>query len=168
LAEEINRINYEPWISYHKITGERISGPEPATFVEMTYTHPDGTERAIPLHRQSRPKFMAALFTQLKKIGVDVTFGKRVVDYTEDEAEHKASILLDDGSKLAADIVIAADGVGTKSCKLATGTDIASYPSGLSILRTAFPVEMAVEDTEVADRWPLIDGRRPICELWQG
>lgn len=134
----------------------------------MTYTHPDGTERTIAIHRQSRPKFIAALFTQLKNIGVDVAFGKRAVDYTEDGAEQKASVLLDDGSKLEADVVIAADGVGTSSCKVVGGTDIPSYPSGLSILRTAFPVETAMEDPEIADRWQLIDGWRPIVELWQG
>jgi len=145
-----------------------MAGPEAATFAEMTYTHTDGTQRSINIHRHSRPKFIAALFTQLKSIGIDVSFGKRVVNYIEDDAEQKAGVVLDDDSTLKADIVVAADGVGTKSCNLVSGHKIAAYPSGLSILRTAFPVEMAMEDPEVRNRWQLIDGWRPIVELWQG
>jgi 2-polyprenyl-6-methoxyphenol hydroxylase-like FAD-dependent oxidoreductase len=138
------------------------------TFLEVTYSHPDGTERTIKFYRQNRPKFIAALFTQLKSIGVDVTFGKRVVDYFEDEAEQKAGVILEDGSKMEADVVVAADGVGTKSHKLVSGRDIRAYPSGSSVLRTAFPVELAIEDPDIRERWPLLDGWRPIIESWQG
>jgi glycine/D-amino acid oxidase-like deaminating enzyme len=168
LAQEIERINYEGWLAYHKITGERVSGPEPATFGELTYTHPDGTERMIKFHRQNRPKFVRALLSQLKSIGVDITYGSRVVDYCESGEKQKASVVLENGSTLEADVVIAADGVGTKSNKLVSGTNIRAYPSGFSIFRTAFPVELATKDPDIDHRWPLIDGWRPVIELWQG
>jgi flavin-dependent dehydrogenase len=164
----MDRINYEAYVAYHKITGERISGPEPITFADLTYTHPNGTQKTIKFHRHNRPKFIAALFTQLKNIGVDMEFGKRAIDYIENEATQKAGVILEDGSKLEADVVIAADGVGTKSYKIVSGHDIRAYPSGFSILRTAFPIELATEDPDIANRWPLFGGVRPVAEMWQG
>ncbi|KAH8659943.1 putative monooxygenase [Xylariales sp. PMI_506] len=168
LAEEVDRIRYDGLISYHKITGERISGPEEPTFADLVYTHPDGTRRTIKFHRHSRPKFVGMLLTQAKRIGINVTFGKRVLDYFEDETEQKGGVVLEDGTKLQADVVIAADGVGTKSHKLVSGSDIPAYPSGFSIFRTAFPIEVALDDPELRDRWPLTADGRSRVEMWQG
>lgn len=164
----IESINYEGWIGYNKITGERITEFEPATFGELTYTHPDGTERNVKFHRQNRPKLIAAFIGQAKAIGIDITYGQRVADYTEDEATQKGGVILDDGSKLEADIVIAADGVGTKSHKLVTGHEVRAYPSGFAIFRTVFPADLAISDPDIRDRWPLLDGWRSYIEMWLG
>ncbi|CAI6042553.1 unnamed protein product [Clonostachys chloroleuca] len=168
LAEEFDRINYTGLVAYHKITGERVSEPEEPSFVNVTYTHPDGTERTVKWHRHNRPKFVAALLDQVKSVGVDVSHGRRVTDYFEDEEAKEAGVILQDGSKLKADVVIAADGAGTKSHNLVSGHDIRAYPSGFSILRTAFPIELAMEDPDIAARWPLYDGSRPLIEMWLG
>ncbi|CAH0042787.1 unnamed protein product [Clonostachys rhizophaga] len=168
LAEEFDRINYTGLVAYHKITGERVSEPEEPSFVDIAYTHPDGTERTVKWHRHNRPKFVAALLDQVKSVGVDVSHGHRVTDYFEDEEAKEAGVILQDGSKLKADVVIAADGVGTKSHNLVSGHDIRAYPSGFSILRTAFPIELAMEDPDIAARWPLYDGSRPLIEMWLG
>lgn len=168
LAEEFDRINYTGLVAYHKITGERVSEPEEPSFVNVTYTHPDGTERTVKWHRHNRPKFVAALLDQVKSVGVEVSYGHRVTDYFEDEEAEEAGVILQDGSKLKADVVLAADGVGTKSHNLVSGHDIRAYPSGFSILRTAFPIELAMEDPDIAARWPLYDGSRPLIEMWLG
>lgn len=88
--------------------------------------------------------------------------------YFEDGAEQKAGAILEDGSKQTADVVIAADGLGTKSHKLVSGQDVRAYPSGFSITRTAFPIQLAMDDAEMRARWPLLDGDRPYIEFWQG
>ncbi|TVY43407.1 FAD-dependent monooxygenase [Lachnellula occidentalis] len=168
LAAECERLNYQGMIAYYKITGEHISGPEPVSWANLTVTLADGTEKAIPFHRHNRPKFVAALLAQARRIGVDITFGTRVVDYFEDGENQKAGVILENGDKLEADIVIAADGVGTKSNKLVNGHDIRAYPSGFSIFRTAFPIDIALSDPAVRDRWPLLEGGQTYGEMWQG
>ncbi|KAH8655895.1 putative monooxygenase [Xylariales sp. PMI_506] len=169
LANELERVNYGGWeLAYHTITGERISGPEPVTLAQFQYQNSDGQQKIAKFHRQSRPKFAAALLDQVRSVGVNIDFGKRVVDYFESEREKKAGVVLEDGNRMEADVVIAADGIGTKSHKLINGHDIRAYPSGFSIFRTAFPVELVVDDSEIKNRWPLIDGSRPIIEMWQG
>lgn len=160
--------HYEGWVAYYKITGERVSGPDPVHFGNLTWTLADGTEKTIPFQRHNRPKFVAALLAQAKSIGIDIAFGTRVVDYFEDGENQKAGVILEDGGKLEADVVIAADGVGTKSNKLVSGHDIRAYPSGFSIFRSAFPIEIATSDQEVNDRWPLLEGGRPYVEMWGG
>ncbi|KAH8898297.1 putative monooxygenase [Thozetella sp. PMI_491] len=168
LGAELEKVNYQVWMSYFKITGERVTEPEGPPIPPTKFTLPDGTEKIIPLHRQNRPKFVAALLAQAQKIGVDVSFGKRVVDYFEDAETQTAGVLLDNGARIIADLVVAADGVGTKSNKLVNGHDIRAYPSGFSIFRTAFPIELATSDPDIAERWPLLQGWRPQIEMWGG
>lgn len=128
----------------------------------------DGSERIIPFNRHHRPKFVAALLAQVKDLGIEVTFGAKVTDYFEDVEGQKAGVVLEGGEKMEADIVIAADGIGTKSNKLVNGGDDRAYPSGISIFRTSFPVELALSDPEVRERWPLLDGDVPCLEIWGG
>jgi flavin-dependent dehydrogenase len=156
-------------IAYHKITGERISGPEPVPIGKPTMTLNDGSERVIPFNRHHRPKFVAALLAQVKDLGIEVTFGAKVTDYFEDIDKQKAGIVFESGETIEADIVIAADGIGTKSNKLVNGgQDDRAYSSGISIFRTSFPVDLALADPEVRDRWPLLDGNVPCLEIWGG
>lgn len=169
LASECERINYSGVIAYHNISGERISGPEPVPIGKPTMTLNDGSERIIPFHRHHRPKFVAALLAQVLELGIEVTFGAKVVDYFEDMDGGKAGVVLENGGRMEADVVIAADGIGTKSNKLVNpGDDERAYSSGISIFRTAFPVELALADPEVRDRWPLLEGNVPCLEIWGG
>lgn len=168
LAAECERINYQGMVAYYKITGEHISGPDPISWASLTVTLADGTEKAIPFHRHNRPKFVKALLAQARSIGIDVTFGTRVIDYFEDGEKQKAGVILANGDTLEAEVVIAADGVGTKSNKLVNGHDIRAYPSGFSIFRTAFPIDIALSDPEVRARWPLLEGGKTYFEMWEG
>lgn len=168
MATKCERLNYTGLLAYYKITGEHISGPDPVSFASLAIKLADGTEKTIPFHRQSRPKFVEALLAQAKSAGVEVEFGVRVVDYFEDEGTGKAGVTLGDGTNFVADVVIAADGVGTKSTKLVHGHEIRAYPSGFSIFRTAFPIELAMSDLEVASRWPVLDGGDSYVEMWEG
>lgn len=167
LAAECEQINYPAWLSYHRITGEAVSEPEPITLLgELEVTAASGIQKNIAFQRQNRPKFVAALMAQAKKLGIDIAFGNRVVNYFE--KHETAGVVLDDGTTLTADLVIAADGIGTKSYGLVNGEHIRTYPSGFSIFRTAFPVELALKDPKVAARWPLIDGQHSHIEMWGG
>jgi hypothetical protein len=168
LAAECERINYAGLIAYHTITGERVSGPEPVPIGEPTMTLNDESERIIPFNRHHRPRFVTALLAQVKDLGIDVAFGARVIDYFEDSDRQRAGIILDSGGRIEADVVVAADGIGTKSNRLVSGGDTRAYSSGMSIFRTSFPVELALSDDDVRERWPLLDGDVPCLEIWGG
>ena len=74
-------------------------------------------------------------------------FSHRVIDYYENTRAGKGGVVLDDRSKIEADVVVAADGVGTKSFSLVAGRKVEARSSGYAIFRTAYPVEYALVDS---------------------
>lgn len=90
------------------------------------------------------------MLDHLGRIGVDVEHGRNVIDYFEENSVGRAGVVLKDGSKEHADIVIAADGVSGHSWKLLLGREIQARPSGDAIFRASFPVEHAIANPLVA------------------
>lgn len=159
-------------LSFHKLTGERVAGPEEFDLLKKSHGRlaNDGTAGPTTVYRASRPKFTAALLGQAAALGIPVDFGSRVVEYFEN-ASH-AGVVLDDGSRLVADVVVAADGVGTKSHKLVAGHESRAMTSGFSIFRTAYRREYVDKaGPEVAARFAPdeVNGKtRAVFELWSG
>lgn len=153
-------------VSFHKITGEKVSGPERLIFNKDTDNRPteDGEPGPDRVHRAPRPRFTAALLGQVLALGIEVTYNHRVVDYFEHE--DKAGIILDDGSKMEADVVVAADGVGTKSHKLISGHVVRAMSSNYSIFRTAYPFDLANAEPELAEHFPLRDDGGTLGQMW--
>ncbi|KAJ0339371.1 hypothetical protein COL922a_004482 [Colletotrichum nupharicola] len=60
-------------------------------------------------------------------------------------------VILSDGRKLTADIVVAADGVGSKSWSLVTGAKEKPISSGYALYRTSYPAEKALESPDLAE-----------------
>ncbi|KAH8879261.1 putative monooxygenase [Thozetella sp. PMI_491] len=168
MAEENERIVYDPWMSYHKLTGECIVPPGPFDFGVAGRVAEDGEPGPQRLDRHSRPKFVRMLLTQLERLGLKVEYDKYVVDYYEDRERRKGGAVLHDGERLEADIVIAADGVGTKSHKLINGEDIKAYSSGMAAFRTAYPVDRILADRELDERFPASVNGHPVWETWAG
>lgn len=156
----------DPWISFHKVTGERLAGPQPFSLRKdgVVVLNEDGEPAPDRVYRVSRPKFNAALLGQVLGLGIEVSYGQRAVDYFEDEAQ--AGVILEDGSKIAADVVIAADGLGTKSHKLINGHDIRAMSSKHSIFRTAYHVDHVISDPELDKMFPLRDDGGAVLQIW--
>ena len=165
-AKENEEISYDPWVSYHKHTGERILGPKPL-FTDDSKTD-EGTNIPKRIYRHHRPKFHRLLLAQARKIGIEVEYGQRVIEYFENATARKGGVVLQGGSKLEADLVVAADGIGTKSYILTMGEKVDAKGSGFAIYRTAYPVELALADPQVAERFNLLRDGRPVFELWMG
>ncbi|KAF6226886.1 hypothetical protein HO133_008327 [Letharia lupina] len=160
-AKENEEISYDPWVSYHKHTRERILGPKPIFTDDLELD-----ERAnIPqrIYRHHRPEFHQLLLAQARKVGIEVEYGQRVIEYLEDAAARKAG-----GGKLEADLVVAADGAGTKSYILTMGEQVDAKGSGYAIYRTAYPIELALADPQVAEHFKLLENGRSVFELWMG
>lgn len=156
----------DPWISFHKVTGEKIAGPKSFILRKdgVASLNEDGEPAPDRVYRVSRPKFNAALLGQVLALGIDVTYGQRAVDYFEEDT--KAGVVLEDGSKVEADVVIAADGFGTKSHKLVNGHDIRAMSSKHSIFRTAYHVDHITSDPELDKNFALREDGGAVLQIW--
>jgi 2-polyprenyl-6-methoxyphenol hydroxylase-like FAD-dependent oxidoreductase len=114
---------------------------------------------------QMRPLIYKMFVKQVERVGVKVQFGKTVVDYYEDSETGKAGIVTKDGEKFEADIVIAADGVGSKSQRV-VGGQVRAIQSGRAMWRAAFPIEHLDQDEEVKKTFCMIDGNKPIVRTF--
>ena len=118
------------------------------------------------IYRHSRSKFHNALSKQVERCGIEIEYGRRVVDYHE--SSNRAGVTLDTGEKIEADVVVAADGVNTKSWKLIAGEKVVAKSSGWSIYRTSFPVEIALQDPLVRERFTILENGHSVLEMWLG
>jgi 2-polyprenyl-6-methoxyphenol hydroxylase-like FAD-dependent oxidoreductase len=137
IATAIDETAYDPDIYYHKRDGELVAGPMP--------THPN-FGRLI-----SRPALHKALMEVITAEKVSVRCEAKVVGYWETETE--GGVELGNGETLRADIVVAADGIHSKSWTLVSGEEPAIYPSGLAMFRAAFPIEHAMADSSLREKW---------------
>ena len=64
--------------------------------------------------------------------------------------------------------MVAADGAGTKSYILTMGEQVDAKGSGYAIYRTAYPIELALADPQVAEHFKLLENGRSVFELWMG
>ena len=103
---------------------------------------------------------------QLGKIGLKVEHGKEVVDYFE--GSPRAGVILNDGSRDDANLVVAADGIRTASWPLVAGRPVLARSSGKAIFRVAYPVELALADPMIAERFRMWEDGRSVLEMWAG
>ena len=98
-----------------------------------------------------------------------IEFNRRVVDYFEDETTGKGGCVTDDGKRYEADVVIAADGVGSKSQRL-VGGQVRARSSGRAMWRAAFPIENLEKDPEVKEHYKMVgpDNSEPIVRTYLG
>ena len=155
-----------PYISYYLLTGERFVEHKPMTAV-TTDGHGHPYETLLEWHRHHRPTLQAILLRQLNAIGNKVEYGRRAITYSETNT--RGMVELENGEKLEADVVVAADGLGTCSYDLVLGHQVRARSSGYAVYRTAFPVDIITADPELAEHFKLlpIPGTTPI-EMWLG
>ncbi|CAJ2506738.1 Uu.00g079240.m01.CDS01 [Anthostomella pinea] len=167
LSKEYDEISMKnAWIETFKHNGERMIPPlkvaDRLRSAGMDPNTPPGTF-------QMRPLVYKMFVNQVEKLGVKVQFGKRVVDYWEDEERGKAGVVTDQGERFEADIVIAADGVGSKSQKL-VGGQVRAMSSGRAMWRAAFPIHHLDKNPEVKEFFKMVgeNGGEPIIRTWLG
>lgn len=167
LQAENERIAYEHLLGYHRQTGEVVV---PAAKIDLGFTTTeDGQVKPRRVYRHQRPKFAKMLLEQLGRIGISVQYDHKVVEYYENAKTGKGGVKLENGQTIEADLVIAADGVGTRSHRLISGRELRARGSGYAIYRSAYPIEHAMKDPLVAERWKFPpDGSPSVFELWAG
>ncbi|KAH8702675.1 hypothetical protein GQ44DRAFT_831827 [Phaeosphaeriaceae sp. PMI808] len=133
--ERLSTLVYEPFSVLKKYDG---------TFLGKVPLGPEGGQ-ALPINRS---EFHAVLFNYTIDIGISVEFDATVQEYHESSTT--GGVKLSDGRMLEADLVIAADGVGTTSWKLVTGSKEGAISSGFALYRVSFPVGPALENPIIA------------------
>ncbi|KAE8164973.1 hypothetical protein BDV40DRAFT_286641 [Aspergillus tamarii] len=88
------------------------------------------------------------LFAQTQRLGIPITFGVGVTKYLEDSARGVAIIHSDVGREMSADIVVAADGLGTKSHSVVLGYPTRAISTGYCVDRAAYP-----DDGTATESW---------------
>jgi 2-polyprenyl-6-methoxyphenol hydroxylase-like FAD-dependent oxidoreductase len=168
MAKEFDEISlHNAWIETFKHDGTRMI---PALKVSDRLRDAGMDPDTPPGTFQMRPLVYKMYVHQVKKLGVKIQFGKRVVDYFEDEAAGKAWVVTDQGERFEGDVVIAADGVGSKSQKL-VGGQVRAMKSGRAMWRAAFPREHLDKHPEVKEFFKMKDGatgEEPIIRTWLG
>ncbi|KAK0190814.1 hypothetical protein F5146DRAFT_1137633 [Armillaria mellea] len=138
-VEKLTENDFGPNLHMYKFDGTLI-GIFPLGIFDS-----DIGEGAVALSRLDAHR---ALHEYATALGISIQHGISVRDYSE--TAEKGFAILEDGSKLEADLVIAADGVGGKAWGLVSGKKEEPVSSGYAVYRTTFPLEHALKNPELA------------------
>jgi 2-polyprenyl-6-methoxyphenol hydroxylase-like FAD-dependent oxidoreductase len=95
-----------------------------------------------------RSKLHNVLYEYAEQLGIPIEFSATASEFFE--TDDHGGVVLSDGRRLTADIVVAADGVGTKSWALVVGSKEPPISSGFVLYRVTFPVAPALENPILA------------------
>lgn len=168
MSKHHEEIAYNPLFAGCKHTGERRNKPGEFSAMVKSKVSTKQNTNAWSGVQHSRPKFHAMLLEQVQRTGIPIEFGRNVVQYYEESDASKGGVVLTDGSKHEASVVVAADGWHGKSWELIAGKPVPAQSSGTAIFRAAYPVELAIRDPLIAERFKLEDDGRTVFELWTG
>ncbi|KAL5119222.1 hypothetical protein ACEQ8H_002933 [Pleosporales sp. CAS-2024a] len=158
LAEYKSISLHNAWIETFKHSGEVVIPPKKvADRLRAQGLDPD----TPPGEFQMRPLVYKMFVKAVEKLGVAVEFNRKIVEYFEDEQTGKGGCTTEDGTRYEADVVIAADGVGSKSQKL-VGGQVRAKPSGRAMWRAAYPREELDKNPKVKEFFKLQPGNEPI------
>ncbi|KAF2965860.1 hypothetical protein GQX73_g7749 [Xylaria multiplex] len=92
-----------------------------------------------------RGDYHEAFIDAVRKAGIEIRMGYEVANY-EDEVGSQPAIILADGTRVAADVIIGADGIKSRARELVLGFADAPKSSGYSCYRAYFPGAHLKED----------------------
>lgn len=155
MQETYSSIIYRPAMTLLIHDGTFIGGP-----FELSES---SDYRPVPV---GRPRLIKALYDYTTSLGIPVTFGKRVSDYEESSETSRAYAITDKGERFGGDVVIAADGIGSKVGKVMIGKEIKAISSGFSAYRVTYPTNLLQADPFLAEQYPLRNGDPDYCEVY--
>ena len=120
---------YSPVFDLRKFDGTTIE----------THAPGDAKNPSLSIYRR---KLHNLLYTYANELGISITFNTRATEFFE--TADVGGVTLENGHKLTADVVVAADGVGSKSRVILDGDKAAPISSGFIMYRISFPVGPAL------------------------
>ncbi|KAI1448130.1 FAD/NAD(P)-binding domain-containing protein [Annulohypoxylon stygium] len=85
-----------------------------------------------------RYKCAQMLHGQCKRLGIPITFGVSIEKYEEDTTKGVGIAIAHDGRRYTADVVVAADGIGTKSHCITLGRPVRAIKTGYEVYRAMY------------------------------
>ncbi|KAF3760042.1 FAD/NAD(P)-binding domain-containing protein [Cryphonectria parasitica EP155] len=150
----LDRVRTRAWIggalSFHKYDGTLLAQ------LRGELSH-DG----LRMMGMWRAKLHEELYAYATEVGVGVEFDRRAVRYFEDEKH--AYVETQNGQVYSADLIVAADGIGTKSLSVLPTKPETPEPSGYAIYRAGFPLDAAIHDPDIMSFWGNIEDG---SQLW--
>ncbi|KAI0145454.1 FAD/NAD(P)-binding domain-containing protein [Xylariaceae sp. FL1272] len=167
LQKEYNEISMQnAWIETFKHSGESMV---PALRASERLRAAGMDSNTPPGEFQMRPLVYQMYLNELDRQGICVHFGQRVINYFEDRSLHKGGVVTDSGDCFEADIVIAADGIGSKAQKL-LGGQIRATSSGRAMWRAAFPTHHLNKSPTAKTSFKMAgpENDEPMVRTWLG
>lgn len=155
-------ISYDALFTLRKHSGDIIFGP-----LEAEWNRPSAAHPAKGVHVpwiNSRPRFGKMLLDEVQRRGIPLEWGQQVVNYSENESYGIA--ITQDGRKYEADIVVAADGVGTRSHLAVLGKEVKAVSSGYALFRAAFPIDAILQSEKIRHSIGWQPGQRPEFRIY--
>ncbi|KAL3599767.1 hypothetical protein FPOAC2_03995 [Fusarium poae] len=100
---------------------------------------------SLPIYRS---KLHNLLYEYVEQLGIPIEFSATASEFFE--TDDHGGVVLSDGRRLTADVVVAADGVGSKSGGLVVGSNDPPISSGFVLYRVTFPVAPALKNPVIA------------------
>jgi 2-polyprenyl-6-methoxyphenol hydroxylase-like FAD-dependent oxidoreductase len=166
MMQEYDRISiHDAWLQYRRHTGEAIGDAKP--FAQMWAKAGIDPDK-VSMVMQMRSLWHKMLWHQVERFGIEVSFGKRVVEYYEDPDRGVAGVTTDNGGRAEADVVLAADGVNSSSQATVMPEGNKGLRSGRSVFRSAYPLDLAMADPLVKEYFGPRHGKYPDVQAWLG
>lgn len=158
MAKTYRSIIYRPDMMLLTHEGQTIGGPFRLS--------EDSHYRPVPV---SRPKLIGAMYDCATSLGIPINFDKRVVDYGESVQQNNAYAATEQGERFQADVVLAADGIGTKVGKIMGEGEVKAISSGHSVYRVTYPTHVLQQDPFLAEKYAFVSDEQPdYCEVYIG
>lgn len=152
---------HNAWIETYKHDGDLMLPPQKvADRLHAAGLDPGNAPGAF----QMRPLVYKMLLEQAQKLGINIEYGCRVTGFFETDND-TGGVELEDGTRIEAQLVVAADGIGSKANKL-VGGEVRARSSGRAMWRAVMPIECLEADPEVRDFFSLKEGVDPIVRTW--
>ncbi|KAF2867754.1 hypothetical protein BDV95DRAFT_581685 [Massariosphaeria phaeospora] len=103
-------------------------------------------DETAPVFNGHRGELHEIVFNYAKEVGVEINLGHRVQNYWE--TEEGAGLVLEDGTKVEADVVVGSDGVRSKARTLVLGYEDKPKSSGYAVFRAWFSNKDMMADPE--------------------
>lgn len=167
MKAEYDSISIQNRMQYHQWTGEPIGEPFAMKAIGLPPHVMELMKDGPPMAMQMRPLFHQMLLHQLERFGIEITYSQKVVLYWESVEKGKGCVMTDEGGRFEADVVLACDGLHSKSSSVVVGGQGSGKPSGQSLFRCAVPFEKVEEDPVVWEKLGL-DGGKPMMRAFIG
>lgn len=159
MKAELDQISIQNRMQYFQWSGEAIGEPFAMKAIGLPPHVMEMMKDGPPMSMQMRPLFHRMMLNQLERLGIEVLYDKKVVLYWESKEKGKGCVMTDQGERFEADVVLAADGLHSKSRDVVLGGQGNGKPSGQSIFRCAVPFDKIKDDPLVKEHLGLDDGK---------